>query len=102
MAIEMVNRKIRFVWNNGAGARAIVHNVSLEAAMGGDLTSQVKELFLHDVEWTLNPNISPSYLRPLTPLHILPSDKEWTVNSKISTIHPNPLPHPTSIFCHVT
>ena len=43
MAIEMVNRKIRFVWNNGAGARAIVHNVSLEAAMGGDLTSQVNK-----------------------------------------------------------
>ena len=41
MALEMVDRKIRFVWNNGAGARAIVHNVSLEAAMGGDLMSQV-------------------------------------------------------------
>ncbi len=42
MALEMVDRKIRFVWNNGAGARAIVHNVSLEAAMGGDLMSQVR------------------------------------------------------------
>jgi hypothetical protein len=41
MAIEMVDRRIRFVWNNGAGPRAIVHNVSLEAAMGGDLVSQV-------------------------------------------------------------
>jgi hypothetical protein len=41
MALEMVDRKIRFVWNNGAGAKAIVHNVSLEAAMGGDLMSQV-------------------------------------------------------------
>jgi hypothetical protein len=42
MAIEMVDRKIRFVWNNGAGTRSIVHNVSLEAAMGGDLVSQVR------------------------------------------------------------
>lgn len=41
MAIEMVDRKIRFSWNNGAGTKSIVHNVSLEAAMGGDLMSQV-------------------------------------------------------------
>ena len=45
MAIEMVDRKIRFVWNNGAGPQAIVHNVSLEAAMGGDLVSQVLKLY---------------------------------------------------------
>ena len=42
MAIEMIDRKIRFSWNNGAGVKSIVHNVSLEAAMGGDLMSQVR------------------------------------------------------------
>ncbi len=31
-------------WNNGAGTKSIVHNVSLEAAMGGDLVSQVRTL----------------------------------------------------------
>lgn len=41
MAIEMVNRKINFLWNNGAGIQSITHNVSIEQALGGDLASQV-------------------------------------------------------------
>jgi len=41
MAIEMVNRKINFLWNNGAGIQTITHNVSIEPALGGDLASQV-------------------------------------------------------------
>lgn len=32
MAIEMVDRKIRFLWNNGAGTTAITSNVTLESA----------------------------------------------------------------------
>ena len=32
MAIEMVDRRIRFVWNNGAGSQAIEHNVTIETA----------------------------------------------------------------------
>jgi laminin alpha 1/2 len=32
MAIEMVDRKIRFLWNNGAGTRSIIHNVTIETA----------------------------------------------------------------------
>ena len=32
MAIEMVDRRVRFVWNCGAGSRAIVNNVTIETA----------------------------------------------------------------------
>ena len=29
MAIEMVDRRIRFLWNNGAGTMAISHNTTI-------------------------------------------------------------------------
>jgi len=32
MALEMVDRRIRFVWNTGTGTRAISHNVMIETA----------------------------------------------------------------------
>ena len=32
MAIEMVDRRVRFVWNCGAGSGAIVSNVTIETA----------------------------------------------------------------------
>ena len=32
LAIEMVDRKIRFLWDNGAGTRAITHNVTIDTA----------------------------------------------------------------------
>ena len=34
LAIEMINRKIRFSWNVGAGTKSITHNVILETAFG--------------------------------------------------------------------
>ena len=32
MALEMVDRKIRFLWNTGAGTRAITHNLNIDTA----------------------------------------------------------------------
>ena len=32
MALEMVDRKIRFLWNNGAETMAITHNVTIDTA----------------------------------------------------------------------
>ena len=32
MAIEMVDRKVRFAWNCGAGSRSILNNVTIETA----------------------------------------------------------------------
>ena len=29
MAIEMVDRKIKFLWNNGAGTASIIHNATI-------------------------------------------------------------------------
>ena len=37
MAIEMIDRKIRFSWNVGAGTQHITHNVTLETAFGTGL-----------------------------------------------------------------
>ena len=35
MAIEMVDRKIRFLWNNGAGTASITHNATIDPVVGG-------------------------------------------------------------------
>ena len=32
LALEMVDRRIRFVWNTGAGSRAITHNLAIDTA----------------------------------------------------------------------
>ena len=32
MAIEMMDRKVRFAWNCGAGSAAILNNVTIETA----------------------------------------------------------------------
>ena len=37
LAIEMIDRKIRFSWNVGAGTQHITHNVTLETAFGTGL-----------------------------------------------------------------
>ena len=37
MAIEMIDRRIRFSWNVGAGTQHITHNVTLETAFGTGL-----------------------------------------------------------------
>ncbi len=38
MSLEMVGNKVRMLWNNGAGTRAITNNVTLETAR--DLRSE--------------------------------------------------------------
>ena len=75
MAIEMVDRKIRFLWNNGAGTSSITHNATIDPVLGGGF---------HDHMWYKITaerigNIGRLNVRKIRPEYARPEFDRWVV-----------------------
>jgi laminin alpha 1/2 len=81
MALEMVDRQIRFVWNNGAGTRAIVHNATIEPALGGSL----KDNMWYKITAERIGNIGRLNVRKVKPVYVRPEYNRWVVGESAAT-----------------
>ncbi len=83
MAIEMVNRQIRFLWNNGAGTKSITHNTTIETAYGGSLVTQDHMWYKITAERV--GNIGRLNVRKVKPVYVRPEYDRWVVGETLAT-----------------
>ena len=81
MAIEMIDRKIRFLWNNGAGTKAITHNVEIETAY--NLARQ--DSMWYKITAERIGNIGRLNVRKVRPKYDLPEYHKWEVGESNPT-----------------
>ena len=75
LALEMIDRKIRFVWNNGAGTQSITHNVEIETAY--NLARQ--DTMWYKITAERIGNIGRLNVRKVRPKYDLPEYHKWEV-----------------------
>ena len=75
LALEMIDRKIRFVWNNGAGTKSISHNVEIETAY--NLARQ--DTMWYKITAERIGNIGRLNVRKVRPKYDLPEYHKWEV-----------------------
>ena len=81
LALEMVDRKIRFLWNTGAGTRSISHNVEIETAF--NLARQDDMWYKITAERI--GNIGRLNVRKVQPEYDLPEYHKWEVGESDHT-----------------
>eukprot|EP00094_Tigriopus_californicus_P001836 TCALIF_01772-PA protein Name:"Similar to Lama1 Laminin subunit alpha-1 (Mus musculus)" AED:0.11 eAED:0.12 QI:0/0.86/0.58/1/0.95/0.95/24/1780/2877 len=92
MAIEMVDRRIRFLWNNGAGTQVISHNVTIETS--NDLVRD--EHAWYKITAQRVGNIGRLNVKKVTPIFDVPGYHRWIVgesppNAQILDLQPTDL-----------
>lgn len=75
MALEMVDRKIRFLWNNGAGTVAITHNVTIDTA--NNLATE--DSMWYKITAERIGNIGRLNVRKVQPIYDRPEYHKWVV-----------------------
>jgi len=81
MAIEMIDRKIHFLWNNGAGTKIITHNVEIETAF--NLARQ--DSMWYKITAERIGNIGRLNVRKVRPKYDLPEYHKWEVGESEPT-----------------
>jgi len=81
MALEMVERKIKFLWNNGAGTKEITHNVEIESAY--NLARQ--DSMWYKITAERIGNIGRLNVRKVRPKYDLPEYHKWEVGESPPT-----------------
>jgi laminin alpha 1/2 len=81
LALEMVDRKIRFVWNLGSGTQAITHNVEIETAYRLDR----QDTMWYKITAERIGNIGRLNVRKVRPKYDLPAYHQWVVGESPAT-----------------
>ena len=81
MAIEMVDRKIKFLWNNGGGTKEITHNVEIESAY--NLARQ--DTMWYKITAERIGHIGRLNVRKVRPKYDLPEYHKWEVGESLET-----------------
>ena len=82
MAIEMVNRRIRFLWNNGAGTMAISHNTTIEPS-----TETHRDLKWYKITAERVGNTGRLNVRLVKPVYVGLEDNRWVVGESSASAH---------------
>lgn len=84
MAIEMVERRIRFLWNNGAGTTAITHNTTI-VPLDSSRTNQ--DLQWYKITAERVGNIGRLNVRLVKPVYVGLEDNRWVVGESAPSAH---------------
>ena len=79
VAIDMVDRKIRFLWNNGANTQIITHNVTIESAMTPSNLLTDQHMWYKITAERIG-NIGRLNVRKVRPIYDHPDYHKWVVD----------------------
>ena len=80
LAIEMINRQIRFSWNVGGGTQHITHNVSLETSFGTGIGIASQDHMWYRITAERIGNSGRLNVRKVRPIFDDPDYHRWVVN----------------------
>ena len=80
LALEMINRKIRFSWNVGSGTQHITHNVTLETSFGTGQGIASQDHMWYRITAERIGNSGRLNVRKVRPIYDDPGYHRWVVN----------------------